>query len=249
MTAYAAPFFLTWGVLDKKLSARLRGLILFIGFLAVAQLLQTHVRTAILASVVGVLYSVVYFIRKQVSTRMAVGSVLIMVIVVVVFFSFFRMWNLATVYDRVYYWKVTWAIWQEHPVLGVGISSFQDAYRAMAASGKVGEFLAPNGVSYHLAEQTHAHNIFFMLISCTGILGLSAFCWLFIRCVRLAHKHSEGIRMGLVSFPAVFLIIGLTGFNIFHSWYQALFSFYFVLIACKEQEKCCWVNHNGRRRT
>ena len=236
MTAYAAPFFLTWGILDKKLSAKMRGLILFIGLLAVAQLLQTHVRTAILSSVAGLLYAVVYFIRRRVSTRMAVGSVLILVFVVVLFFSFSRMWNLATVYDRVYYWKVAWAMWQEHPVVGVGISSFQDAYKAMAASGKGGEFVSPNGVTYHLSEQTHAHNIFFMLISCTGILGLSAFCWLFVNCVRMVHTQLEGIRMGLVSFPAVFLTIGMTGFNIFHSWYQALFSFLFVLIACKETE-------------
>ena len=236
MTAYAAPFFLTWGILDKKLSAKMRGLILFIGLLAVAQLLQTHVRTAILSSVAGLLYAVVYFIRRRVSTRMAVGSVLILVLVVVLFFSFSRMWNLETVYDRIYYWKVTWAMWQEHPVVGVGISSFQDAYKAMAASGKVGEFVSPNGVTYHLSEQTHAHNIFFMLISCTGILGFSAFCWLFVNCVRMVHTQLEGIRMGLVSFPAVFLTIGMTGFNIFHSWYQALFSFLFVLIACKETE-------------
>ena len=136
------------------------------------------------------------------------------------------MWRLDTLYDRVYYWKVSWAMWQEHPWVGTGISSFQDAYKEMAASGKIGTFEAPNGVSYQLSEQTHAHNIIFMLLPCTGLFGLAAFGWLFVSAVRMIFNRLEGDRIALVPWPVVFLTIGITGFNIFHSWYQALFSFF-----------------------
>ena len=125
---------------------------------------------------------------------------------------------------------------KEHPWVGAGISSFQDVYKEMAASGKVGTFEAPDGVSYQLSEQTHAHNIIFMLLSCTGLFGLAAFGWLFIRAVRMIFNRLEGARVALVPWPMVFLAIGITGFNIFHSWYQALFSFFAVLIGCSLPE-------------
>ena len=236
MTAYAAPLFFIWGILDKRLSPKVRKWVLLISVLAFIQLLQTHVRTAIIASLAGLVFSVFYYFRRRVPTKVAFGGVIALILVVILFFSFGGMWRLETVYDRVYYWKVTWTIWQEHPLVGVGISSFQDAYKEMAASGKVSAFDAPNGITYQLPEQTHAHNIIFMLLSSTGLFGLAAFCWLFINAVRMIFKRLEGARIALVPWPMVFLMIGITGFNIFHSWYQALFSFFAVLIGCSFSE-------------
>ena len=121
--------------------------------------------------------------------------------------------------------------------VGVGISSFQDAYKAMAASGRVSAFIGPNGVTYQLPEQTHAHNLFFMLLSCTGVLGVGSFAWLFATAVRSVLKDIDGYRIALVSWPATFLVIGMTGFNIYHSWYQALFGFFMVLIGSRWAEE------------
>jgi len=236
MTAYAVPFFLTWGILDKKLSVKMRGLILFIGFLAVAQLLQTQVRTSILAGTTGVFFSISYYLKKRISVKLAMPLALVIISIVALVFTWGRMWNLSSVYDRIYYWKVVWAMWKQHPIIGVGISSYQDAYKTMAASGIVEAFISPDGRVFDLAETTHAHNLVLMIISCTGILGLLSYCWLFINAGRMIFMRSESFRLALISWPAVFLVIGLTGNNIFHSWYQALFAFLLVLIGSGERE-------------
>jgi len=54
MAAYASPFFIVWGFGDNKLSFKLKVIVIAIGLLALGQVLQTHVRTAILASVAGI---------------------------------------------------------------------------------------------------------------------------------------------------------------------------------------------------
>lgn len=230
MSAYAVPVFLTWGILDKRLSIRMKTVIIGIGLVAFFQLFQTTIRTGILAAMAGVIFSIVVFIRQRISMRYAVGFVIGLIVVILLYLHFGGMLRLETVYDRVYYWKVAWTMWRDHPFFGVGISSFQDAYKEMAASGRVGAFSAPDGVIYQLPEQTHAHNILFMLISCSGLLGLAAFVGLFVTAVRTIFKNFDGYRVALVSWPVVFLTIGITGFNIYHSWYQALFGFFMVLI-------------------
>ena len=237
MSAYAVPFFLTWGILDARLSKKMKAIIISVSLIAFIQLLQTHVRTAILASLVGIFFCTAIFVRRRISTKAALGLVLGILLAVGLFSHYGGMWNLESFYDRIYYWKVTWAIWEEHPVTGVGISSFQDAYKEMAASGKVGGYFAPNGQTYQLPEQTHAHNLFFMVISCTGLFGLAAFVWLFIKALGLVFRNIDGYRIGLVSWPAVFLMIGITGFNIFHSWYQALLAFFLVLIGSEQKKE------------
>jgi O-antigen ligase len=158
---------------------------------------------------------------------------LALVLAVGLFFHYGRLWRFDTIFDRVYFWKIAWTMWKEHPVVGVGISSFQDAYKEMAASGTVSGYNAPNGVVYQALEQTHAHSLFFMLISCTGLFGLAAFIGLFIAAGLSIFRNTEGYRIGLVTWPAVVLAIGISGFNIFHSWYQALFAFFLVLIGSR----------------
>jgi len=122
----------------------------------------------------------------------------------------------------------------DHPILGVGISSFQDAYKEMAASGAVPAYVAPDGRAFSASEQTHAHNIVLMLMSCTGICGLAAYAWLFFQAVKKVFQMQTGFRVGLLSWPVVLLVIGLTGFNIYHSWYQALLAFWLVFIGVNE---------------
>lgn len=230
MTAYASPFFLAWGLFDKSLSNKKKSIIIGIGLVALVLVFQTHVRTAILASLSGMLFCITYFFRKRISPAMALTVILLFIFAGVLFFQLKGMWSLSSVYDRIYYWKVVWAMWLENPVLGVGISSFQDAYKEMAASGAVTSFIAPDGTIFNGAEVTHAHNLILMLISSTGLFGLVAFSWLFINSVRLVMKNTNGFRVGLISCPFVLLVIGITGFNIYHSWYQALLAYLMVLI-------------------
>lgn len=230
MTAYASAFFIAWGIFDKSLSNNKKSIIIGIGLVALILVFQTHVRTSILASLAGMLFCVAYFFRKRIAPAMALTVILLFIFAVVVFFQVKGMWSLSSVYDRIYFWKVVLAMWLDHPLFGVGVSSFQDAYREMVASGAIAEYIAPDGRVFKLEEVCHAHNLILMLISSTGLFGLVAFSWLFINSIRLVMKNTNGFRVGLISCPVVLLVIGITGFNIYHSWYQALLAYLMVLI-------------------
>ncbi|MFC1816248.1 O-antigen ligase family protein [Thermodesulfobacteriota bacterium] len=230
MTAYAAAFFLAWGLLDDKLSTKSKTMIIGIGLIAFIQLFQTQVRTAVIASAAGAFFCVIFFIRQRKSLWVAVTFLAGVLLAVGLFFHFGRAWDLISFYDRIYYWKVAWYMWLDNPFFGVGISSFQDAYKEMALSGKVAEFIAPDGSVFKLSEVTHAHNLLLMLAASTGLLGMASFCWLLINSVRTIFNKLYGFCLGLTTWPVVFLVIGLTGFNIYHSWYQALLAFWLVLI-------------------
>ena len=237
MTCYASALFITWGILDRNLSTTTRSLLILIGIAAFAQMFQTRVRTSILSATIGLSFSIAYYIRNRFAPKPAIFVVVGIMGIVILAFTRNRMWDLTSIYDRIYYWKVVWAIWKEHPIFGVGISSYQDAYKAMAESGMLTPFIAPDGQVFSLSETTHAHNLVLMILSCTGILGLASFLWLFIRTIQRIFADAEGFRLALVSWPVVFLTIGLTGFNFFHSWYQALFGFFMVLIGSRWAEE------------
>jgi len=234
LSAYAAAFFLIWGLLDGKLSVRKKSVLMLIGLIAFAQVLQTHVRTAILAAAAGIFFGVAYFVKNKKAHGLALAVVLAVVLAIGAVFYLNQQFNLSSIYDRIYFWKVAWRMWLDHPLFGVGISSFQDAYKEMAASGAIPEYIAPDGSVFSAGEQTHAHSLFFMLIASTGVWGLAAFVWLFIAAVRMVFRDLKGFHSGLISWPVVLIVIGLTGFNIYHSWYQALLAFMLVLIGAAD---------------
>jgi len=234
MSAYAAAFFLAWGILDNKLSTKIKLLIIGISLIACIQLLQTQVRTAAIAFAAGIFFCVALFSRKRVPLWFVVAFLSGIILALGLFFHFGRQWNLSSFYDRIYYWKVAWYLWIDHPLFGVGISSFQDAYKEMALSGKVAEFIAPDGSVFQLSEVTHAHNLLLMLAASTGLLGVISFFWLLVNSVRIIFKKPYGFCIGLTTWPVVLLVIGLTGFNIYHSWYQALLAFWLVLIGANK---------------
>ena len=232
IAVYAAPFFVTWGVVEDRLSLRARATVLGVGLVAGLQLLQTQIRTAIIASAVGMLYGVALFIRRRLPIWAVVTCVSAVFLTLGLFFHFGRLWDLNTLYDRVYYWKIAWDMWKESPFFGVGVSSFQDAYTETALSGRIAPFVAPNKTVFQLAEVTHAHNILLMLAASTGVVGVFGFSWLLINAVRAIYRNLEGFRVGLAIWPVVLLVLGITGFNIYHSWYQALTAFFLVLAGC-----------------
>jgi len=237
MAAYAAPFFLSWGLLDGDLARKKKWLLIAVAAVAFVLLLQVRGRNAIIAAVAGILFSLLFLVRKRGSVKVLLGVAAVLIIAVVLVFNLSHLWDLSSVYDRIYYWKVALSLWKDHPLVGIGISSYQDAYKEMAASGKIAPFVAPTGQVFQQPETTHAHSLILMIATCTGIIGLAAFSGLFIIAVRLIFKQVEGYRIGLISWPAVLLTLGLAGFNIFHSWYQALFGFFLILIGSRSLDK------------
>jgi O-Antigen ligase len=232
MAGYAAPFFLAWGILDTRLGKKKQAVILALGVVAFAQVVQTQVRTALLAATAAVFFSAAVLIVRRRAFAVAGGLCIALALALTAWYFFSSKIQLTfySLYDRIYYWKVAWAMFMDHPLLGVGISSFQDVYKEMAASGKIEAFVSPQGHVFELKEVMHAHSLFFMVLACTGIAGMVAFMWLFVDAVRVILRHMEGWGMGLVTWPVVLLVFGLTGFNIYHSWYQALQAFLLALI-------------------
>ena len=101
----------------------------------------------------------------------------------------------------------------------------------MHASGGIAPFMAPNGVAYNSPGTCHAHNLALQLLVCTGMFGLAAFSWLFVRLFRLALGDPNQWGAGLATWPVVFLVIGLTGWNIFDAFYACIFSYLAALTA------------------
>lgn len=241
MAAYAAPLFSLLGIPGSRRRAHQGKLWRNgIGIAAFLLVLQTHVRTSFLAACAGIMFQAAWILGQRRTFKKLVYVFLPVAVAALVSFYFFRkttIFSLSHLYDRIYYWKVAWAMWTEHPVLGVGISSFQDVYKQVASSGAVSGVVAPGGVVHEVLEETHAHNLIFMLLASTGLAGLGAFAWLFINALRMIIRGAGVTPVELVSWPVVFLVMGLTGFNIYHSWYQALLTFFLVWIGSAHDPK------------
>jgi hypothetical protein len=229
--AYAAPFLILWGGCDRKLDRRRRFGLIGFGLIAVLLVISSQVRTAAMAGVVGLIGGLLALlaVRKQLKTK---AVLLLSMLALLGAFGVFQIHpNLDSIYDRIYFWKVSWNVWTQNPIAGVGISSFNEAYRAVAESGIVADFAAPNGIVYHSVNPRHAHNQFLQLMACNGLLGLVAFGWILARVVQTVRKLSAPWHIGLLSWPFVCVTVGLTGWNIYDPFYTTLIFYFLVLIS------------------
>jgi O-antigen ligase len=229
--AYAAPFLILWGVSDHTLDRRRRlGLVVF-GLVAALLVISSQVRTALMAGVVGLLGGILVLMiaRKKLKIK-SIFALLGLVLLGALGIYWFEP-SLDSIYDRVYFWEVSWNVWLQNPLMGVGISSFNEAYRMVAESGIVADFAAPNGIVYHSVNPRHAHNLFLQLMACNGLLGLGAFGWIFGRVFQTVLKHLSSWRTGLLSWPFVCVMVGLTGWNIYDPFYTTVIFYFLVLVS------------------
>lgn len=227
--AMAAPFFLAWALTARTEKTSVRMPLFAIGAVALVILVQTTIRTAIIASFFGIIFAVFISRYKKMgwAEKMALPVLLAAGIWITV--QYVEGWNLRTVYDRIAIWRISVAMWQDHFFLGVGVSAYMDIFADFAGSGAVAPYVAPTGQVFDIQKAYHAHNLFLMLLSCTGILGLVSFLGVFASCIWAVVKNSTPWQFGLATWPVVFLVNGLAGSNIYSSWYQALFAFFAVL--------------------
>ena len=235
-SAYAIPLFLGWAISDRTHDTGKRMLIAGIGGVAIAQLLQTRIRTAMLAALLGMFFLIVIRLRRHVRPWILWACCLAVVVLGVVFFEKSGTWSLASMYDRIYFWKVAWAMFQDHPLVGVGVSSWPDAYQEIAASGRIEAFVGMDGTIWQRERVLHAHNLLLALLSTTGILGTALFGWLFTVICRQAARRPFGVRTGMITWPVVMLGIGMTGSNIYSSSYLALFALIVVTLSVQNGE-------------
>jgi O-antigen ligase len=226
IAAYAAPFFLSWALLDRSLSKKKKFFLISIGVLGLIEIFLFKIRTVYIASLSGLFFLIIYINRKRFLLLFALFAAVIMGFYSLFLFDIKPNINLRSFYDRIYIWKVSGKIWAENPVVGSGVSGWRDTYTDIATSEKVPSYTAPDGSVWRQTKAYHAHNLILMIMSASGSLGLFTFLWLFINVVRGVFKDTEKWRAGLIVWPAVFLVIGLTGWNIYASQYQTIFAFF-----------------------
>ena len=107
-------------------------------------------------------------------------------------------------------WHTALNIWENHPLIGVGLGGFPQAYSQAFVPGKA--FL-PSTV---FQPPPHAHNIFLQLMAEQGILGLLAFVAILVVAVRitlrLRRSRDRSARLlgsGFLAALAAFLVHNL----------------------------------------
>ncbi|MCD4721462.1 MAG: O-antigen ligase family protein [Desulfobacula sp.] len=232
LAAYIGPFFLAWSFLDFRLTYKMRIATALVGIMAMIQIFHVPIRTVQIASIAGILSFMTYFIFTKITRIWTFFIILLMGLFIGIFIKFGPQWDFKSFYDRISIWKVAWVMWLDHPITGVSVSAWQDSYKEIVASGSVSPYVASDGFMVRSPEAAHAHSLFLQLLACTGILGFCSFCWLFINIIRMAfQKNVSGWRIGLITWPIVFIVIGLTGWNIFGSQYQTVFAYFMILTA------------------
>ena len=229
LCAMAAPFFLTWALTARAEQSKPWKVFLIVGVIALMLLVQTTIRTAIIASFSGVFSGIFFFRYKEMGWIEKMLWPVLLVTGTWITVHSVEGDSLLTFYHRIAIWKISVAMWQEHLFFGVGVSAYKDVYAAVALSGTIPPYVAPTGEVFDITKAYHAHNLFLMLLSSTGILGLASFLWLFACCIWKTMKNTMQWKSGLATWPVVFLVNGLAGSNIYNSWYQALFAFFAVL--------------------
>lgn len=95
--------------------------------------------------------------------------------------------------SRLDFWTTAWAIWQDHPILGVGPGGFADAYAAARVPGK--EFL-PTTV---FEPPPHAHNLPLQFLAEQGVVGLALFATILglavLALLRLRRDTERWVRL------------------------------------------------------
>jgi putative inorganic carbon (HCO3(-)) transporter len=116
----------------------------------------------------------------------------------------------ADIATRTDIWRTALNIWENHPILGVGLGGFPQAYATAPVPGKL--FL-PSTV---FEPPPHAHNVFLQLVAEQGVLGVLAFVAILAAAARTALRLRAGpdhrtrmIGSGLLAALIVFTIHNL----------------------------------------
>ncbi len=243
LAAFTMPFFIGLSILNPRLSIKMKIGTAIISFISLIQIFYVNIRTVEIAGITAVLSLILYLLIKH--RKLKVLGIMTICFGVLIWMLIKYAPPLGiTMYDRINIWKVAWTMWLNHPVLGVSVSAWQDYYKEIMSLGVIDPFVTSSGIMTYAGEviwskeASHSHSLFLQLISCTGILGLFSFCWLLVRTFKLFFvKPVSRWFNGLITWPTVFIVIGLTGWNIFGSQYQTIFAYFLLLTAVSQNQK------------
>ncbi|MEW6095272.1 MAG: O-antigen ligase family protein [bacterium] len=167
---------------------------LTLSFLSFITLYLTYSRGGMLG-VIGAI-SFLFFINRQRNNRyisiltpcLLIGIGLL-IIYKYVFLSYLAGLS-STAFQRFYIWKCSYQMFLDHPILGVGLGVYPNAYFDYKQDGQ-----------WHL----HSHNIFIQHACEVGIIGLLSFIWLLITLFKenfgrlLESNYEKAVREGLLA--------------------------------------------------
>jgi O-antigen ligase len=100
-------------------------------------------------------------------------------------------------HERVLLWTAAWQMFLDHPVTGVGLLHFNDAYMA--------HYLSPLAKEPNLP---HPHNLFLDFLAETGLVGFSAYMLLVLGQVVIAFRFTQNGTGNLrqLTLPDMFIL-------------------------------------------
>lgn len=140
---------------------------------------------------------------------------------------------------RLQLWEVSWNMFRQHPILGIGAAGYRQEVKRLAATGR----LSPEA-----GASLHSHNDFMQALATLGIIGAIAIVALYavpgIYFMKLARTPDGNQRatagMGL-AVTAGFLIYGLTDtlfyWSVCSQFYTIIIAALFALLI-KRKEEC-----------
>ncbi|MBO5604030.1 MAG: O-antigen ligase family protein [Acidaminococcaceae bacterium] len=183
-----------------KTNKILLGVNLIVIVLAFHSLLRTASRGAMLGCVVGLIGVLfVYYSNRYSLKKLLAGLILLMVL----FAAFAKMGlpsGMSRGYDneRILFWKASYAMWQDHKLIGVGLNNWHDKY--------VNKYITEEAKE---RMQVSPHNSFAWFFSTTGVIGGIGYLYLlFYYSSLLVHKIKRTpiqwvLYVGLWSFLAI----------------------------------------------
>lgn len=125
-----------------------------------------------------------------------------------------------TGFFRLNLWQSAWAMWRDHPLLGVGPDNFLYAYRSF--------YILP--AAWQEPNLSHPHNVFFDFLARLGVLGVIAGALLiagYAQLIRRTLKPNRALAIGCAGFLAAMLAHGLVD----HSFFLIELAYPFMLTA------------------
>jgi O-antigen ligase len=117
-----------------------------------------------------------------------------------------------TLLFRLQLWRASWAMFRDHPWLGVGPDNFLYQYR--------GRYILPS--AWQEPHLSHAHNLLLSYATRLGVVGLVAGVWLQVAfwrraltLPRVADRDWRGLALGLMGSMAYTLAHGMVDASTF----------------------------------
>lgn len=174
--------------------------------------------------IVGIFVGAAIFASSKVlsgSVKWKIGALIVLVLIPIIFYfktpTFANLPGVgrilestltdSTIQTRLMAWQIAWRAWTAQPITGWGHEAFYAAFN---------KFYNPEFIRYSFAETwfDKAHNIFFDLLSTSGVLGLASFLVIFICGFLVVRKNLHmSAQMIYLAFVVAYLISNFFEFD------------------------------------